>query len=340
MAATIRDVAKQAGVSVATVSRVLNGSGPVSDHARQRVEDAATSLQYVPHGAARSLSTRRTTNIGVILPDLYGEFFSQLIRALDTATRTAGYHLLLSSSHADDTEVEVALRAMRARVDGVIIMSPDIAPEAVSRVIPAGSPAVLVNTAFRDREEFDTLNVDNRGGAYAMVSHFASLGHERVGLIGGRATNHDAQERRDGYRAALHDLGLEHRSEWEIESDFTKSGGYEAARALVALADRPTALFAANDSMAIGAMSAIQELGLNVPGDVAVGGFDDIPIARYVTPALTSIRVDLTRLGERAVELLLQTLGANGSRPPSHELVPTTLVVRRSCGAREPVDTP
>ena len=333
MAATIRDVAKRAGVSVATVSRVLNGSGPVSDGARQRVEDAATALRYVPHGAAQSLSTRRTLNLGVILPDLYGEFFSQFIRGLDQATRAAGYHLLLSGSHAQDAEVDAALRAMRARVDGLILMSPDIDPDRLLEVLPPGSPTVLVNTPFGDGDSFDTLDVDNRGGAYAMVRHFVSLGHQRIGLIGGRASNYDARERRTGYRTALEESGLEHRPEWEVEADFTKSSGYESARRLLENGDRPTAVFAANDSMAIGALSAIQEAGLNVPADVAVGGFDDIPIARYVTPALTSVHVDLTGLGERAVELLLMSIRGQGVRVPVHEVAPTELVVRRSCGA-------
>ena len=166
-----------------------------------------------------------------------------------------------------------------------------------------------------------------------MVRHFVSLGHQRIGLIGGRASNYDARERRTGYRTALEESGLEHRPEWEVEADFTKSSGYESARRLLENGDRPTAVFAANDSMAIGALSAIQEAGLNVPADVAVGGFDDIPIARYVTPALTSVHVDLTGLGERAVELLLMSIRGQGVRVPVHEVAPTELVVRRSCGA-------
>lgn len=332
MAATIRDVARQAGVSVATVSRVLNDSGPVSRSARERVEEAAAALQYTPHGAARSLSTRRTTNLGVILPDLYGEFFSQVIRGMDTATRQAGYHLLLSGSHADEAEVSAALRAMRARVDGLILMSPEIPSEEICRVVPPGSPAVLVNSAVAD-DRFDTLNVDNRGGARAMVRHLAELGHGRIALIGGNESNHDARERRAGYREALREAGVEWREEWEVPSDFTKSGGYAAAQRLAALEYRPTAVFAANDSMAVGAMSAFQELGLRVPEDVAIGGFDDVPIARYVTPPLTSVRVDLAGLGARAVALLLAALKRDGSEASQHELAETTLVIRRSCGA-------
>ncbi|NIP82574.1 MAG: LacI family DNA-binding transcriptional regulator, partial [Gemmatimonadetes bacterium] len=219
MAVTIRDVARQAGVSVATVSRVLNSSGPVSPTTRARVEAVAERLEYVPHGGARSLITRRTTNLGVILPDLYGEFFSQLIRGMDQAARPSGYHLLLSGSHADDAEVAAALRAMRGRVDGLILMSPDITPSELVKVVPTGLPVVLMNSDVGENRRFDALDVDNRGGAYAMVRHLMAVGHERIGLIGGPPTNHDARERWEGYRSALEDGGIEPVSSWELESD-------------------------------------------------------------------------------------------------------------------------
>lgn len=333
MTATIRDVAREAGVSVATVSRVLNGSGPVSESARVRVERAATALQYTPHGAARSLSTRRTTNLGVILPDLYGEFFSEVIRGIDTATRAAGYHLLLSGSHAVRAEVSAALGAMRGRVDGLILMSPDIGPAELERVVPVSLAAVLVNSAPVDGR-FATLNVDNIGGAQGMVRHLASLGHERIALIGGDPTNHDAAERWAGYRRGLEEAGLAVDEALELVSDFTKSGGYAAAQRLAALERAPTAVFAANDAMAVGALSGLQEAGLRVPGDMAVAGFDDIPMARYVTPPLSTVHVDLTGVGERAVGLLLSALEPGSSREPKHEVVETSLVIRRSCGAR------
>ncbi|MFW6205662.1 MAG: LacI family DNA-binding transcriptional regulator [Gemmatimonadota bacterium] len=327
---TIRDVARQAGVSVATVSRVLNNSGPVSSSTRRRVEAVAEALDYVPHGGARSLITRRTTNLGVILPDLYGEFFSELIRGMDRATRAAGYHLLLSGSHAADVELAAALRAMRGRVDGLILMSPEITPAELVELIPRGLPVVLINTEVGKNGRFDTLNVDNRGGAYAAVQHLVSAGHSRIALINGRLANHDARERRLGYRRALEEAGLESASELELESDFTKAGGQRAARALLELEPRPTAVFAANDSMAVGALSAFREAGLRVPDEMAVVGFDDIPIAEYVTPPLSTVKVDLLRFGERAVELVVDSLTDPSGREPRDEIVETQLVIRRS----------
>lgn len=330
MAATIRDVARQAGVSVATVSRVLNSSGPVSPATRRRVESVAKDLEYVPHGGARSLITRRTTNLGVVLPDVHGEFFSELIRGMDRATQAAGYHLLLTGSHANGAELAAALRVMRGRVDGLILMSPDIELTELDGVAPTGLPVVLINAGVTDGQRFDTLNVDNQGGAREAVKHLVSLGRTRVGLIGGTPSNHDARERQAGYREGLRESGLEPDPALEVLSDFSKAGGQRSALALMGLNPRPTAVFAANDSMAVGALSAFREAGVRVPEDVALVGFDDIPIARYVTPPLSSVKVDLPRLGERAVELLLEALQDPSTHEPRHEVVEAKLVIRRS----------
>jgi LacI family transcriptional regulator len=328
---TIRDVAKQAGVSVATVSRVLNNSGPVSAGTRERVEQVAEALRYSPHRGAQGLIMRRTRNLGVILPDLYGEFFSEVIRGMDQATQRAGYNLLVSSSHDDRSEIDAAVRAMRGRVDGLVLMTPDTSVGSVEEVIRPSLPVVLMNTPASSAR-VPTINVDSYGGSYAMVGHLVSGGHERVALIGGDPRNHDARERHRGYAAALRDAGLEARPEWQVRSDFRKSGGWAAVRELMRRAGpRPTAIFAANDAMAVGALSSLQELGLEVPRDVAVAGFDDIPLARYLSPALTSVQVDNSGLGARAVELLLESVDG-GSADPVHEVLPTTLVIRRSCG--------
>jgi LacI family transcriptional regulator len=331
VAATIRDVAKQAGVSVATVSRVMNNSGPVSAGTRERVKQVAEALRYSPHRGAQGLIMRRTRNLGVILPDLYGEFFSEVIRGMDRATQRAGYNLLVSSSHDDRSEIDAAVRAMRGRVDGLVLMTPDMAVGSVEEVVLPSLPVVLMNTPASSAR-VHTINVDNYGGSYAMVRHLVSGGHERVALIGGDPLNHDARERHRGYAAALRDAGLEARPEWQVRSDFRKSGGWEAVRVLMSRAGPPpTAIFAANDAMAVGALSSLQELGLEVPRDMAVAGFDDIPLARYLSPALTSVHVDISGLGARAVELLLESVDGE-SADPIHEVLPTTLVVRRSCG--------
>ena len=332
--ATIKDVAREASVSVATVSRVFNESGPVSDETRLRVREVAARLQYSPHAGARSLITSKTSTIGVLLPDLYGEFFSEVIRGMDQTAQRRGYHLLVSSSHDAKDEIEAALLAMRGRVDGVIAMSPHLdAPSLVANV-PASLPVVLLNCPVVG-DDYDALSIDNRQGAYAMVRHLAALGHRSIAIICGAAGNYDASERLEGYRDAIRDLGLAHHREREIPGDFTETSGYRAVSTLLALSDCPTAIFAANDSMAIGALSALREAGVRVPDDMAVTGFDDIPLARYMSPPLSSVHVAIAELGMRGVETLLHAIDCKNAHTRRHHRLPTTLVIRRSCGARQ-----
>jgi LacI family transcriptional regulator len=328
---TIRDVAREAGVSVATVSRVLNDSGPVGDETRQRILGVASRLRYTPDGAARSLITRRTNTLGVLLPDLHGEFFSEVIRGIDSTAQRSGYHVLVSRSHRDKDEIEAAFRAMRGRVDGHIVMSPEIDAQAIVANLPASCPVVLLNCVI-EGTEFDSLNIDNFGGAYAMTRHLIGLGHERIAFIAGHERNHDAAERLRGYREALRDARLEDRREWERAGDFNEASGFRAGAEIAALSSRPTAIFAANDSMAIGALSALREAGLGVPEDVAVVGFDDIPIARYMSPPLSSVHVAISELGERATKTLLQAIEEKNQHVKYQETLPTTLVIRQSCG--------
>ena len=328
---TIRDVAREAGVSVATVSRVLNDSGPVSDSARARILEIAGKLRYAPNEAARTLITSRTSALGVILPDLHGEFFSEVIRGLDQAAKASGYHLLVSGSHNDGAETEAALRAMRGRVDGLVVMAPNENTAGVVGGTPQGVPIVLLNCPTTDGH-VDSIEIDNYGGAYAMVRHLSGPARRRVAVIVGTANNRDAAERLRGYRDALRDLDLERSAKWELAGSFTEASGYEAARRFVALRPRPEALFASNDSMAIGALSALREAGVRVPEEVAVGGFDDIPMARYTSPPLTSVRVPMGELGAQAVRRLVRTLEKGVRQVARRETLPTTLVVRASCG--------
>lgn len=328
MSITIRDVAERAGVSVTTVSRALNGTGPVSPDVRRRVEAASSELRYVAHGTARSLITRRTDVFGVVLPDLFGEFFSEVIRGMDPRAQERGYHLLLSGSHDGRREIEFAVGAMRGRVDGMIVMSPGVSGARLEGCLPPDVPVVLLNCDVSGTA-FSAINVDNYGGALAMTRHLMQLGHRRVGMINGAEGNFDALERLRGFRAAVAEAGGAVQGS-EAPGDFTEAGGYRAAGELARAADPPTAIFCANDSMAVGAISALRALGRRVPDDVAVAGFDDVPIGRYLSPSLSSVRVDVNRLGARAVELLCHAIA--GDAPPAQELLPTELVVRRSCG--------
>lgn len=328
---TIRDVAREAHVSVATVSRVFNGGGPVREETSRRIRDIATNLRYVPHGTARSLITSKTSTIGVLLPDLYGEFFSEVIRGVDLAAQRNGYHLIVSSSHQDKSSVEAAMRTMWGRVDGVIVMSPDIDAEALVANLPQSHPVVLLNSAVRGAS-FDSVNIDNTGGARSVVQHLIAHGHERIAIITGAPRNIDGRERLLGYRSALRSASLERNTHFEAQGDFSEESGFKAVKSLLKLRIRPTAIFAANDSMAIGALSALREAGVNVPEEMAVVGFDDISIARYVNPPLTSVHVPIAELGERAMAKLVAALRDKEHHVRHRDVLGTTLVIRASCG--------
>jgi len=334
---TIKDVAREANVSVATVSRVLNDSGPVSDETKKLIREVAGRMRYVPHSGARSLITSKTETIGVLLPDLYGEFFSEVIRGMDDTAQKNGFHLLISRAYADRHGIETAMKAMRGRVDGVVAMSPDLDENSLLN-LPSTIPVVLLCSVPRGYE-IDSLTIQNSRGAREMVAHLVGLGHRRIAIIKGAARNYDAAERLRGYRTALKDAGIAPDPALERDGDFTEAAGYSAVVELLELADRPTAIFAANDSMAIGALSALRESGVDIPGEMAVAGFDDIPLARYMDPPLSSVHVPICELGARAVELLLHGITHKNDHQRRRERVSTELVIRRSTSA-QPAERP
>jgi LacI family transcriptional regulator len=327
---TIKDVAREANVSVATVSRVLNGSGPVSEATQRLIREVAGKMRYVPHNGARSLITSKTETLGVLLPDLYGEFFSEVIRGMDNTAQRHGFHLLISRSYADKHEIDTAMRAMRGRVDGVVVMSPDLDDDSLLN-LPSTIPVVLLCSVSRGNQ-IDSLTIQNSRGAREMVNHLVAQGHTRIAIIKGSPRNYDAAERLRGYRMALRDAGITPEPALEREGDFTEAGGYAASLELLEMKRRPTAIFAANDSMAIGVLSALRESGVRVPDDMAVAGFDDIPLARYMDPPLSSVRVPICALGARAVELLLHGVTHKNDHERRRERVSTELVIRRSTG--------
>jgi LacI family transcriptional regulator len=339
-------VARHAGVSVATVSRVLNGKGPVREETRGRVREAVAALDYVPHSAARSLSTRRTMSVGVLLPDMHGAFFSELVRGIDLAARSVGYHVLVSGSHSDPAETVAVLQALHGRVDGLVLMTPGLGAEWLRAALPRRVPVVLLNEAI-DREGGDagerpaaraggrhhSLRVDNRLGARLAVEHLLTLGHRSIAFVGGPAGNSDAAERLLGYRHALAAARVPQERRVELDGDFGEESGVRAGAVLAAMEPRPTAVFAANDAMAIGCLGALRERGLRVPEDVSLVGFDDIPIARYLTPALTTVQVPITELGRRALACVLRGLEQGSGGPASHDVIAPTLAIRASAAA-------
>lgn len=332
MSVTIKDVAREARVSVATVSRALNGQHNVAQAVRERVQSVAQRLRYTPHHAARSLSSRRTRTIGVVLPEVYGEFFSELMQGIDQVAREHALHLLVSSYHGDPREQGDALRAMRGRVDGLLVMSPyDDVDGHLADALAILPDAVMIGS--RAVAAGRRVGIDNHAGAMAMTRHLAACGHRRIAFIAGPDDNFDARERLRGFRdaMAMHLPGIEPAV---LPGDFREASGARAVQRLLAEPDLPDAVFAANDMMALGCLSAFSAAGKTVPGDVAVAGFDDIPLARYVPPGLTTIRVDIAALGADAMRRLLDADAGESDR-----LRVPQLVVRASCGGRVSPDS-
>lgn len=299
--ATIRDVARRAQLSVATVSRALNGLENVSAAARQRIADAVHDLGYVPHAGARSLSLARSNAIGVVLPDLHGEFFSEILRGMDREASRRGYLLLLSNLHAGSHQAATVLRTMHGRVDGLIVMAPHVGAAELASALPRGVPAVLINT--RHSGDYPEIHLNNAAGVKSVIDHLVSLGKKRLIHIAGPPGNIDAQERATAFREAV----SRHQVHGEVvHGDFDMISGEEAVSALISRGIAFDAIFAGNDNMAIGAIQALEAFGMRIPDDVAVAGFDDIPFARHL--GITTVRVRIAELGERALHRLLDRL--------------------------------
>ena len=327
--ATIRDVARRAQVSVASVSRALNGLKNVGAETREKVLAAASELGYVPHAGARSLSLARAHAIGVVLPDLHGEFFSEIVRGMDKEASERGYLLLLSNMHSVSDQAAAALAAMRGRVDGLLVMAPHIEAEALAKALPRALPAVLINTPG-GADGRPTVGFDNHAGVDAMIRHLAENGHRRILHISGPEDNIDAQQRAEAFRTAMgrYVPGMPAAI---AKGDFSKEAGEAVALRILNGEGDYDAVFAANDMMAIGCLQTLKAGGMDVPGKMAVAGFDDIPIARYLD--LTTVRVRIEEIGARAVIRLIDLFEGRGE-PGGCELYTPELVVRETTAPR------
>ncbi len=325
---TIRQVAKVAGVSVATASRALNGMANVTRLTREKIEAAAAELDYIPHNGARSLTRQRTDTIGVILPDLFGEFFSEIIRGIDDVVHQAGKGLLLGNMHGSSEETETAMRAMRGRVDGLLVMPPNGNADTIAAALANGMPTVLLHARANDGAT-PFVTVDNYRGAQMITEHLMERGARNIIHVSGPKDNRDAIERRRGYKDALKRL-LPGSEPVVLPGNFREGAGRDAARLLLDGNYKYDAIFAANDLMAIDLMSAFREEGIEVGNDILIAGFDDIPLARYVTPQLTTVHSDISQLGSTAALMLLQILNGENLDASDGRVIQPTLALRGS----------
>jgi LacI family transcriptional regulator len=324
---TIRDVARQAGVSVASASRALNDRDNVTRATRDRVRVAAQQLAYVPHTGARNLTRQKTDSLGVVLPDLFGEFFSELIRGIDRVAYAHGLQLLLSNMHGNPHEATSAVRAMRGRVDGLLIMTPDTQRRHLLHALSPGFPAVVLNS-HDPHPALASVGIDNVGGARAMTDFLIARGYRRIAFVSGPRNNRDSAARQAGFTAALLAATGE-RHPLIIAGDFSEASGAEAARLLIAGRMPVDAIFCANDMMAIGCCGVLTDAGLVVGEDIGVAGFDDIPIAHYTAPSLTTMNARSAELGATAAERLIALI-ANADLPRDATILAPELIARQS----------
>ncbi|MQA11555.1 MAG: substrate-binding domain-containing protein [Pseudonocardiaceae bacterium] len=330
----IRDVAAAAGVSVATVSRVISPKSadqPIRPQTRQRVLDAIDKLGYRPNDLARALLHQRTSAVGLVVPDISNPYYPALVRGVEDTASTRGYRVVLCNTDRNVQKTTAYLDTLvKTRVDGIIIAGGSTTMPMLRDVLqPYRTKVVVVG---RHRLEFPSVRVDNVAAVRDAVEYLIGLGHRRIGFIAGPLSSNTVQDRLEGYRQALRAAGVESPDELVREGDFQEQSGYDIARSLPDWPVRPTALVAANDRMAVGAMAALADAGLRVPDDVSLVGFDDVSLASYIRPALTTVSVPTYEMGQAAMEMLLEEFDedAGGSLPDSRVL-PTRLVVRDSC---------
>jgi LacI family transcriptional regulator len=331
--ATLTDVAKEAEVSIASASRAINGLDNVAEGVRNRVLEAAAKLKYIPHGGARSLALARTNTIGLLLPDIYGEFFSEIIRGVDVAARAKGLHLLVSGSHGDVKEAVAAILAMSGRVDGLLVMSPFVDSQDLGAVLPVSLPLVTIASRV-GQSGYGAITVDNFAGGRMAVEHLVAQGCTRLAHISGPESNFEAQERKRGFEAAVAASGAQVTYSTVCEGDFTEETGFSCIRDILAGVDAgapcPDGIFVGNDMMAIGAVFALKAAGLSVPDDIAIIGFDDVPIARFAQPSLSTLRIGVYELGRRGLELLADALADPDGEPAESIVISPELVIRES----------
>jgi LacI family transcriptional regulator len=329
---TIRDVAREAGVSQATAARALAGYGYVSDATRRRVRIAALTIGYRPNAVARSLVSGATKTIGVVVGDIENPFFAGAARGIADVLERDGYTLLLANSDEDLGRERRAVEALRGRrVDGLAVVPSSGDDGAhLAAILREGCPVVLLDRPIGGLAA-DAVLVDNRAGAARAVGHLAALGHRRIGLVGDSPDIGSTGERIDGYRAALADVGALADDGLVSLGGSSIEEGHRCALRLLERADRPSALFTVNNFMTAGALGAIRELGLRIPDDVALVGFDDLDWTTLVDPPISVVAQPVAELGRTVAERLLERLRGDAG-PPRETRLTTRLVVRGSCG--------
>lgn len=327
---TIRDVAKRAGVAPITVSRVINNSGSVTAETRERVKQAVRELNYVPNRLARSLRLKRTHTIALIVSDITNPFWTTVVRGVEDAAQDAGFNVILCNTDESEAKQEQYLDVLlQKRVDGILLVPACSDTRLGDWLQRQNTPIVIL-----DRQVYtasaDVVRGDSEGGAYRLVQHLLSLGHRQIAVLSGPQGVSTAEDRVAGCRRALQEAGLELEAGQVQYGKFNQESGYEMAQQMLTLCPCPTALFAGNNFIAVGALRALRDNGLRVPEDISVVSFDDLTSSLVIEPFLTVVDQPAYEMGHQGARLLLARLSGLGGDKPQEILLPTRLIVRRS----------
>lgn len=327
--ATMKQVAERAGVSTSTVSHVINNTRVVSPDVRARVLQVIGELRYIPSAVARSLKNDKTHTIGMMVPNNSNPYFAELIQGIEDAAFKVGYNIILCNAYDDPQKQAAYLRVlMEKRIDGLILVASGADAELGALLAAQQIPIVLV-----DREvagvEADFIESDHEEGGYLATRHLLDLGHREIACVSGPTDLPPSRDRVVGYLRALKEAGVRFRLDYLVRSDFTSEGGFNAFRQLLAMKRRPTAIFASNDLMALGGLCAASEARVRIPDELSVVGYDDIALASFATPRLTSVAQPKYEMGQHITHALIERIMGNAG-PVKRELLATSLAVRQS----------
>ena len=323
---TIKDVAKRANVAISTASYALNGVEKVSKATKEKVLKAAKELNYEKNGIASDLKRKSTKTIALILSDLSGPFYSELIRGVQDVVVDHGFDLVVCSAMGGENST-AAKYLTEHRADGCIVLAHNITDQVIERASNRDYPIVLLDRDVKGESTYH-IEVDNFHGGYKATEYLVEQGHTKIGFVSGPFDSYDNQRRFKGFCEALKSHNIEFQSKWKVSGSFTRKGGELAANILVAQEDMPSAIVFANDEMAIGGIEAFKKKGISVPEDISIVGFDDILESQYITPGLTTIKQPKYEMGALATHLVFQVL--NKERIESSYILPTELVIRGS----------
>ncbi|MFC3023491.1 substrate-binding domain-containing protein [Vibrio zhugei] len=324
--ATMKDIAKQAGVSTSTVSHVINQTRYVSDDIAKRVNLAAKQLNYAPSALARSLKMNRTKTLGMLVTTSTNPFFGEVVKGVERSCYQQGYNLILCNTEGDEERMRASIDTLlQKRVDGLMLMCTTLECKQVMDFERYPDVPVVVMDWGPIVEVSDKILDNSYQGGVMATQYLIDCGHKHIGCITGPLSQHQALNRFQGYQAAMQQAGLPINDDWVVESTFECEGGHEAMQTLLSRATRPTALFVSNDMMAMGAINAAAEHRIAIPHDISIIGYDDISIAQFMTPPLTTIHQPKYRLGKAAVEAVLARLKAMDAAPQLIKLEPTLI---------------